>query len=88
VTSWGELHAGDVVVGVDGGLWGVERVRPLDPSVTLVKHGERVTGRLTDPAAPVNVVHEEDTSAEKAAWGVFSAAGLAPEVLEESWEVR
>lgn len=88
MTSWGGLHAGDVVVGVDEGLWGVERVRPFVPSVTLVKHGERVTGQLTDPAAPVNVVHEEDTSAERAAWSVLAAAGLAPEVLEESWEVR
>jgi len=93
VTTYGELHAGDIVVGYDGEAWGVERVAALRPQgervvrpMTLIKSGERVAGL---PAAdePVNVVHQEDTSAEAAAWGVFAYAGLVPEVLEETWEI-
>jgi fructose-1,6-bisphosphatase/inositol monophosphatase family enzyme len=83
--TWGSLHAGDVVLSSDDKreLWGAAAV--AGRRVTLVRHGQSVTG-YPEPAEPVSVVSRCDTSAEAMAWQVLDAAGLQPQVISETWE--
>jgi len=83
MTTWGELHAGDVVIGEDGKAWGVTDIG--HGAVTLVNGAAAVTGR-PDPAAPVSVIRPSDTQLEAAAWQMLDAAGLQPEIIRETWE--
>lgn len=90
-STYGALHAGDIVLGADANEWGVAYVgRPRRASkhrleVELVRHGESVTGY---PASGerVDVVHRADTSAEHAAAGHLLDAGLQVELIGETWE--
>jgi hypothetical protein len=80
------VHAGDIVLGHDGQLWGVEAIEH-EPvlAVTLVQNGSRVVGR--PPAGtPVTVVTRADTSAEQRAVNALLGQGLSVELISERWE--
>lgn len=84
---YGTAHSGDIVRGADGQAWGVERVEPfgVQRRVTLVRHGQRVTG-LPMPETPVGIVSRSDVSAEAAAVAALLGAGLDPELISETWQ--
>jgi hypothetical protein len=82
----GTVHAGDIVLGHDGELWGVARIeREPELVVELVKHGARVVGR-PPVGTPVTVVQQADVSAERDAVGALLASGLGIELISERWE--
>lgn len=89
--TYGQLHAGDIVLGDDGEQWGVEYVATqYGPGTTpfavgLVRHGRRVVG-YPSPHAEVVVVQQADTALEAGAFETLQAAGLNPEVISERWE--
>lgn len=79
------LHAGDVVLGEDGGAWGVAMIVHVPQlAVTLVRDGVTVTG-YPPLGTPVTVVQRTDLSAEYAPAAAFLAAFGAVEVLGEVW---
>lgn len=84
--TWAVVHAGEVVRGHDGNDWGVETIDRRDGlAVTLVRHGQRITGRPT-PETPILVVQRCDTTAEAQAWQALADAGLGCDVIYETWE--
>jgi hypothetical protein len=86
MATYEQVHAGDIVLGHDGELWGVAAIdrSTSQLAVVLVKHGRRVVGR---PAAgtPVTVVEQADVAGEAAAAQVFLDAGFGVEIVSESW---
>jgi hypothetical protein len=85
VSTYGALHAGDVVLGVDGNTWGVsEIVHSPAFYVVLCRHGSVVRGTPA-PGDSVTVVQRSDISAEYAAAGVLIAGFGAVELLGERW---
>jgi len=87
MTTFGDLHAGDVVQAPDGsGVWGVAFVQHAPFLGIVLVQGELQWAWQPDPATPVERVQAADMSAEAAAWQVMMQAGLGPEVLTESWE--
>ena len=83
MATYEQVHAGDIVLGHDGELWGVEAISHAPQlAVTLVRHGRRVTGY---PAAGtgVTVVTPADVSAEGRAAQALIDAGLGVEILYE-----
>lgn len=86
MTTWDQVHAGDVVIGHDGQTWGVESIapHPAGPVVTIVRHGQRATGQ-PPPGTPITVIESTDMTAEAHAFNVLAAAGLQPELLRESY---
>ena len=87
-STYGQLHAGDVVLGADGKTWGVLSIchgAGSTARLVLVQGTREVTG-WPRRDEPVTVVHRCDTAAEAAAWAALAAAGLAPEVIAEQWE--
>jgi hypothetical protein len=87
-STYGALHAGDVVLGVDNQAWGVVTIGIIAGgvfAVRLYRHGHSVTGY---PAreTPVFVIQRADTSAEARAWEAFQSRGIEPEIISESWE--
>lgn len=79
------LHAGDLVLGNDGEVWGVAAIIHVPHlAVTLVRHGNAVVGN--PPAGtPVTVVQRADVSAEFAAAGTLLASLGDIELLGETW---
>lgn len=83
---WEDVHAGDVVLGHDGQIWGVAAVvlgSPAGPIVTLTRHGVTTGPAQPPPGTPITILEHADSSAEARAFGVLSAAGLWPELIEE-----
>ena len=85
-----DARPGDIVLGFDGNEWGVVSIaRSPRLAVTLVRNGTTITGyppvgtearilsRATVPAGP---------ETEVAAMRALVDAGLAPELLGESWQ--
>lgn len=86
MTTYEQVHSGAVVLGHDGALWGVEHIeREPTLAVTLVRHGQRVTG--WPPAGiEVTVIDQPDMSAEFwAAQNLIDAFGSV-ELIAEHWE--
>jgi hypothetical protein len=84
--TYESVHAGDIVLGHDGELWGVARIEH-EPElvVELVKHGTRVVGR--PPAGtPVTVVTPADVDAERQAAGALVSAFGPVKIVSERWE--
>lgn len=78
-----QVHAGDIVLGHDGELWGVESITHVPQlAVTLVRHGHRVIG-YPPPGTEVTVVTPADVAAEARAAQVFIDAGLGIEIVSE-----
>jgi hypothetical protein len=78
-----QVHAGDIVLGHDGDLWGVKEITHVPQiAVTLVKNGLIVTG-YPPAGTPVTVVSPADLSAEFEAAQMFIDAGLGVEVVHE-----
>lgn len=78
-----QVHAGDIVLGHDGELWGVEAIDHAPRlAVTLVRHGQRVTG-YPPAGTPITVVTPADLSAEFWAAQVFIDAGFDIEIISE-----
>jgi hypothetical protein len=86
VSTYGALHAGDVVLGVDDGLpWKVAQVIKVGAlEIVLTRPDVEVKG-CPPPDAPVTVVQRSDISAEYAAAGVLIAGFGAVELLGERW---
>jgi hypothetical protein len=83
VATYEQAHAGDIVLGHDGELWGVlaiDRVPQL--AVTLVKGVQRVVG-YPPQGTPVTVVIPADVAAEARAAQVFMDAGFTIEIVHE-----
>lgn len=84
MASYEQVHAGDTVLGHDGNVWGVESIDHGPPLVvTLVKHGERVTG-YPPAGTEVTVIEAADVRAEQWAAQVLIDAGLGPIIVKES----
>jgi hypothetical protein len=86
MNTYESVHAGDVVLGHDGELWGVARIeREPELVVELVRYGARVVGR--PPAGtPVTVVEPADVSAEQRAVNALLGGGFDVELISERWE--
>ena len=83
MASYEQVHAGDIVLGHDGELWGVEAIDHVPQlAVTLVKHGQQVTG-YPPAGTPVTVVAPADLSAEFWAAQMFIDAGFDVEIVSE-----
>lgn len=87
MTTYENVHAGDVVLGYDGELWGVQHIaHEPELAVVLVKHGARVAGR--PPAGtPVTIVERADVERERRAVEALLALGPV-EIISERWESR
>lgn len=86
MSTYADIHAGAVVLGHDGELWGVAEVtREPRFTVTLVRGGHRVTG-YPPLETPVTIVTPADVSQEMRAAQAFVDAGFAPEIISQSWE--
>lgn len=87
MTTWDDVHAGSVVLGHDGLVYGVahvERDLPGGPGIVLVRHGQRLQAQ-PPPGTPITVVQAADVSEEARAFAVLAQAGLGPEVVREIW---
>ena len=83
MATYEQVHAGDIVLGHDGELWGVAAIDHAPQlAVTLVKHGHRVVG-YPPPGTGVTVVTPVDVAAEARAAQVFIDAGLGVEIISE-----
>lgn len=83
MATYEHVHAGDVVLGHDRELWGVEAISHTPQlAVTLVRHGQRITG-YPPPGTGVTVVTPADVAAEAAAAQVFIDAGFGVELISE-----
>lgn len=87
MATYEHVHAGDVVLGHDGELWGVVEIDHSPPlRVTLVRHGARVTG-YPPAGTSCTVVTPADVRAEAWAADVLISTGLGPvEIVSEKWE--
>lgn len=87
MTTYEQLHAGDIVLGHDGKLWGVAGIDHTPPlSVVLVRYGRRVTG-YPPAGTPVTIVTPVDFAAETDAGWTLVNAGLGPvNIVSELWE--
>lgn len=86
MSTYEQVHTGDVVLGHDGDTWGVEQIVHDDgvTVVTLVRHGERVTGR--PPAGTeVTVLVPADVRAEEWAVQQLIDAFGPVELIGERW---
>ena len=87
MTTYEDVHAGDLVLGNDPGrqTWGVEHIAHAPRlAVTLVRHGAQVTG-YPPPGTEVTIVQRADVSAEFWAAQIFIGAGLDIEIVSEHW---
>lgn len=83
MATYEQVHTGDIVLGHDGELWGVEAIAHVPQlAVTLVKHGQRVVG-YPPPGTGVTVITPADVSAEAQAAQMFIDAGLGVELVSE-----
>ena len=83
MATYEQVHAGDIVLGHDGELWGVEGISHVPQlAVTLVRHGQRVTG-YPPPGTGVTVVSAADVAAEARAVQTFIDAGLGVDLISE-----
>jgi hypothetical protein len=86
MSGYEQVHAGDIVLGHDGELWGVAGIdREPQLTVTLVRHGRRIVG-YPPPGTPVTVVNPAGTEAEAAVAQVLIDAGFAIEIVGERWD--
>lgn len=79
--QWHEVHAGDVVLGVDGHEWRV--TRRFGPSFTLARDGEQPVTGAPPLDADVTVVRRADTTHEMTACAALLGAGFTVELIEE-----
>jgi hypothetical protein len=86
VTTYESVHAGDIVLGYDGELWGVQHIaHEPELVVVLVKHGHRVAGR-PPVGTPVTIVERADVSQEFGAAELLASAFGPLGIVSESWE--
>jgi hypothetical protein len=89
-STYGALHAGDVVLGFDGRLWGVAFIGRGEAyprfRVDMVAGHESMTGYPT-PDTAVSVVSRADTAPEAYVFELFTAAGIEPELISEKWKI-
>jgi hypothetical protein len=88
MATYEDVHSGDVVLGHDGEVWGVERIAHVPHlAVTLIRDGgvHRITG-YPPPGTEVTVLQRADVSAEARAAQMFIDAGIGVEVVSEGWE--
>ena len=87
MATYEQAHAGDVVLGHDGELWGIAELEHSPQlKVVLVRHGARVTG-YPPAGTSCTVVTPADVRAEAWATDVLMAVGLGPiQIISEKWE--
>lgn len=84
--TYGTLHAGDVVRGVDDGAeWIVRQIVWMGGLEIVLARGDvEVVGRPS-PEAPVAVVRRSDVSMEAAAYAALTEGFGSVELLGERW---
>jgi hypothetical protein len=83
--TYEHLHAGVVVLGGDGEPWGVEQIlHEPQLAVTLVRHGQRVTG-YPPAGTAVTVIDPADVRAEEWAAQVLIDAFGPVQLIGEAW---
>lgn len=85
--TWDDVHAGDIVRGYDGKLYGVaaiDRSHPAGPVITLRRNGE-FSSMQVPVGVPVEITARADMSAEAVAWKVLQDAGFGPEIIGETY---
>lgn len=82
------LHAGDLVYGHDGEVWGVAGIVHVPRlAVTLVREGNSVVG-FPPAGTPVQVYSRSDVSGEFAAAAALIQGLGSVELLGETWTER
>jgi hypothetical protein len=85
MAGYEQVHAGDIVLGHDGELWGVASIDHAPQlAVTLVRPGHRVTG-YPPRGTPVTVVQAADVQAEAQTADILIGALGPIEILGERW---
>lgn len=85
--TWDGVHAGDIVRGHDGKLYGVaaiERGHPAGVSITIRRNGE-FSSMQVPAGVPIEITARADMSAEAVAWQVLQDAGFGPEIIGETY---
>jgi hypothetical protein len=80
------VHTGDVVLGGDGQAWGVKQIdhTPQGSAVTLVRHGQLVTG-FPPRGTPVMVVSRAGVSEELRAFAALAESFGDVSLIQERW---
>lgn len=84
--TWNDVHAGDIVRGHDGQLYGVASIERGDPCgmrVTLRRNGVPTTAQPL-PTDPITIHAATDITLEAVAWQTLHDAGLGPEIIGET----
>lgn len=90
MSTWRDVHAGDIVLGHDGQEWGVLGIEHDPPSmldrtsaVTLTRYGRTLTGRPPS-VAPVIITQTADHSDTASAIDALLSVGFGVEIISES----
>ena len=85
MTTWEDVHAGDIVIGHDDLLYGIASVEPSEhgPRIVMRRDGRMVHAQ-PPPGTPIRVWAHAGLSAEAAAWQLFEDAGLRPQIIRET----
>lgn len=88
MTTWEQVHAGCVVLGHDGKVYGVSLVEqhPAGPVIELVYDGAPAGRAQPPPGTPITVLEWPETSGEARTFALFTATGLDPQVIRESYQ--
>lgn len=87
MATFEDVHAGDVVLGHDGQLWGVA-AKATEPQLTvvLVNGDQRLIARPPF-GTHIEIIEPSDVSPEFAAWLTLTTALGPVDIISESWEV-
>lgn len=88
MATWEDVHTGDTVRGYDNRAYGVVEIilgDPRGPVVTLYRNGVTLLPAQPPPGTPIIIEQRADLTSEAAAFGALAAAGLAPELLGETF---
>lgn len=86
MSTWEDVHAGAIVGGHDGLLYGVlsiDHTHASGPIVTLTRYGVVTGPAQPPPGTPIAIISQPDLTAEGYAFEVLAAGGLQPELLGE-----
>lgn len=86
MSTWEEVHAGDIVRGPDDLLYGVawiEQDAARGPRLQLRRNGELLAPAQLAPGTNVTIHASTGVALEAEAWQVLADAGFGPQVLGE-----
>lgn len=86
MATYEQVHAGDLVLGHDREIWGVEAITHAPTlAVTLTRYGTRVTG-YPPGGTEVTIVQSANVTAELSAAQALIGCGFNIEVVSEFWK--